>query len=94
MKRKTVVYIKEAHKQSERKACKLISFHRGVCRYKSKRDEDVELRQMIKELAQERHRFDYRRLLVLLRKKGKSCNHKKFYRLYKEEGLSVKARKG
>lgn len=55
---------------------------------------DVELRQMIKELAQERHRFGYRRLLILLRRKGRRCNHKKFYLLYKEEGSSVKARKG
>jgi len=45
-------------------------------------------------LASERRRFGYRRLAILLKRKGYSCNLKKVYRLYREEGLMVKRRKG
>ena len=35
-----------------------------------------------------------RRIGVLLERKGMSMNHKKLYRIYWEEGLSVKRRRG
>jgi putative transposase len=45
-------------------------------------------------LASERRRFGYRRLAIMLKRKGHACNLKKVYRLYREEGLMVKRRKG
>ena len=41
-----------------------------------------------------RRRFGYRRIGVLLERKGMSMNHKKLYRIYREEGLSVRRRRG
>jgi transposase InsO family protein len=38
-------------------------------------------------IAQERRRFGYRRLHVLLRREGYLINHKKLFRLYREEKL-------
>ena len=43
-------------------------------------------------LAAERKRFGYQRLHVLLRREGFPVNVKRIYRLYKEEGLSVRKR--
>lgn len=41
-----------------------------------------------------RRRFGYRRVGVMLERKGHVMNHKKHYRLYREEGLSVRRRRG
>jgi putative transposase len=51
------------------------------------------LRQRIRDLAEARRRFGYRRIWVLLRREGWSVNLKRVYRLYTEEGLSVRTKK-
>ncbi|GHE04210.1 DNA-binding protein [Defluviimonas sp. 20V17] len=53
-----------------------------------------EIREEMKEIAGKRRRFGYRRIGILLERKGMLMNHKKLYRLYREEGLSVKRRRG
>jgi putative transposase len=63
-----------------------------MCRYKSSRGADTELRQKLKDLAALRKRFGYRRLTVLLNRDGEKINHKKVYRIYREENLSVRRR--
>ena len=46
------------------------------------------------ELAAERRRFGYRRLGWMLAREGHALNHKKLYRLYREERLMVRRRRG
>jgi putative transposase len=46
----------------------------------------------IRELAEARVRYGYRRLHVLLQREGWQINHKRTYRLYSEEGLSIRTR--
>jgi hypothetical protein len=41
-------------------------------------------------IAEKRRRFGYRRIGVLLERKGMVMNEKKLYRIYREEGLSVR----
>lgn len=53
-----------------------------------------EVRQRLRELAGERRRFGYRRLGILLAREGMRMNHKKLYRLYRDEGLAVRRRRG
>ena len=48
----------------------------------------------MKEIAGKRRRFGYRRIGILLERQGMIMNHKKLYRIYREEGLSVKRRRG
>jgi putative transposase len=48
----------------------------------------------MKELASERRRFGYRRLHILLKREGWQVNWKKMYRVYREEGLTVRKRGG
>ena len=81
------------HGVSERRACAGIGFSRSSQRYRSVRT-DVQLRTRLKDLAGERRRFGYRRLHILLKREGFAVNLKKVYRLYREEGLAVKKRKG
>lgn len=63
-------------------------------RYRSCRGDDGDLRSRLRELAQQRRRFGYRRLHILLRREGITINRKKIQRLYREEGLTVRRRKG
>ena len=46
----------------------------------------------LKELAETRVRYGYRRLHVLLQREGWRVNHKTVYRLYSDEGLSIRTR--
>ena len=75
---------------SERRACGLLGVWRSSCRYEKKPDRNEELRQQLVKLAQERPRFGYRRLGVLLAREGQRVNHKRLFRVYREAGLSVK----
>ena len=52
------------------------------------------LRTKLRELASQRRRFGYRRLGLLLARQGIKLNHKKLYRLYREERLTVRRRGG
>ena len=72
---------------SERRACRFIDADRKSVRYRSTRDDDAELREKLRELANQRRRFGYRRLHILLRREGVMINRKKTDRLYQEEGL-------
>jgi putative transposase len=62
--------------------------------YRPTRPDDAGLRERLKALAQERRRFGYRRLHVLLRPEGRVVNHKRLFRLYREERLMVRRRGG
>jgi hypothetical protein len=55
---------------SQRRAAMAARFHRSSLRHQSQRDPLTALRQRMRELAQSRVRFGYRRLLVLLRREG------------------------
>ncbi len=79
---------------SQRRACALAGIDPRVYRRESKRPKDTGIRARIKELASERRRFGYRRLHILLKREGREVNRKKLYRLYREEGLTVRKRGG
>ena len=63
-------------------------------RYAPRRPTEDAARMRLRELAAERRRFGYRRLHILLDREGMAMNHKKLFRLYREEGLSVRKRGG
>ncbi len=78
---------------SERRACTMLAADRSVIRYRARRPDDGALRARLRELADQRRRFGYRRLHVLLRGEGWAVNRKKTQRLYREEGLAVRRRR-
>jgi putative transposase len=79
---------------SQRRACALVGLQAKTYRYASRRSDDAPIRHRLLELAQQRRRFGYRRLHLLLRREGVVLNHKKLYRLYREERLMVRKRGG
>lgn len=68
------------HGFSERRACRLTGVNRSAWQYKPLRGKDDAVRERMREIANERRRFGYRRLAILLRREGKSMNLKKVYR--------------
>jgi len=60
--------------------------------YGSRRPPQDALRQRLRELAASRVRFGYRRLTVILRREGWRMNPKRVYRLYSEDGLTVRTK--
>ncbi len=90
--REVVRHYQDVFEVSERRACRAMGFGRASHRYQSRRDPAEELRVRLKELAESRVRYGYRRLHILLQREGWQVNHKRVYRLYCEEGLSIRTR--
>ncbi len=93
VKREAVAHLKAQFGLSERRACQIAWADRKTIRYQSRRAPDTELRGRLRDLANERRRFGYRRLFVLLRREGEPSGINRIYRLYSEEGLTVRKRK-
>ena len=93
-KREAVAYLREHFQMSERRACSVLAADRKMIRYRSRRPPETELRERLRDLANERRRFGYRRLFILLRREGEPSGINRIYRLYREEGLGVRKRKG
>ncbi len=98
--REAVRVVREQVGLSERHACGLIGMHRGSWRYRPRPGNDGALRTRLREMAGERPRFGYRRLYIFLRRERTEdgeprwvVNHKRVYRLYREEGLAMQRRR-
>lgn len=78
---------------SQRRACSLVRVDPKTVR-RRKEPDHPEIRTRMREIAAERRRFGYRRIGVMLEREGITMNHKKLRRLYSEEGLAVKRRRG
>lgn len=93
VRRIAVTEARETARISERRACRFTGFALSTQRYCSRRASDEELRVRIRELAELRPRWGYRRLFVLLKREGCMRNRKLVQRLYREEGLAVRKRR-
>ncbi|WP_244443385.1 IS3 family transposase [Bradyrhizobium sp. Ai1a-2] len=92
-KRAAVAHLQAVMSLSERRACSIVGADRKMIRYRSSRSPDATLRGRLRDLANERRRFGYRRLFVLLRREGEPSGINRIYRLYREEGLTVRKRR-
>jgi putative transposase len=78
---------------SQRRACGLVGLQRCVFRYRSRRSDDMIVRQQLKQLAHDHPRWGYRFLGILLRREGHHINLKRVLRLYREEGLKLRPKR-
>jgi len=92
-KREAVAHLQARMGLSERRACAIVGADRKMVRYQSRRPPDTKLRRRLRDLANERRRFGYRRLFILLRREGEPSGINRIYRLYREEGLAVRRRR-
>ncbi len=92
-KRAAIAHLQAVMSLSERRACWIVGADRKMIRYRSSRPPDAVLRGRLRDLANERRRFGYRRLFVLLRREGEPSGINRIYRLYREEGLTVRKRR-
>jgi putative transposase len=84
----------ENHAMSERRACRLLKMMRSTKRYRRKGSEkDQVVIERLRELSEKRARFGYRRLWALMVREGWSINHKRVYRLYRQEGMALRCRR-
>ena len=93
MKKEIAGYLRASHGLSQRRAASLVKSAPSVLRYEPKRHCCETVRARLKDLAQQRPRFGYRRLHVLLRREGIVINRKKTHRLYREEKLHLRPRR-
>jgi len=91
--REAVADLRTRMAMSERRACSIIGADRKTVRYRSRRPPETALRARLRQLANERRRFGYRRLFILLRREGEPSGVNRIYRLYREEGLLVRQRR-
>ena len=85
-------YLGTAYPISERRACRIVRCARASYRYCSHRDPHTALRQRMREIAQVRVRYGYRKIRVLLNREGWAVGKTLVYRLYREEGLTLRQR--
>jgi putative transposase len=83
----------DEYKVSQKRACRVMMLQRASWYYRSRKDEQAALRMRIKEIAAVRIRYGYLRIHVLLKREGWKINHKRVYRLYREEGLNLRAKR-
>jgi putative transposase len=88
-----VQHVQEEHGLSQRRASQLMQCNRNTARYISRRIADSSLCTRLRVLARDNPALGYRMLWGLVRLEGWPVNHKKIYRLYREEGLQLR-RKG
>lgn len=61
--------------------------------YRASEKNDEILRMRIIEIAKTRIRYGFWRIFILLRREGFTDNHKRAYRIYKEEGLNLRTKR-
>lgn len=81
------------HDISQRRACRLVGVDPKTVR-RERVPDNLRIRARMRELAAVRRRFGYRRISLMLEREGITMNHKKLRRLYREENLQVKRRRG
>ena len=91
--REVVAHVQAVHGISERRSCVVLGVDRSSIRYVSHQPDQTPLMLRIRDLAATRTRYGYFRIYILLRREGWFVNHKRVYRLYRQDGLSLRLKR-
>ena len=93
VRRKAAGHLRTDYDISERRATQVMKLHRSTMRYVGRPDRSTELRHKLQEMVAAYPRYGYRMITDKLRFEGWKVNHKKVYRIYREEGLQLPKRR-
>lgn len=85
--------LRKDYQVSQRKACCVLMIARSTFRYAAHKREDRPVRERIRNIAATKVRYGFWRIHVLLRREGWPDNHKRTYRIYREEGLNLRSKR-
>jgi len=86
-------HLRQSYRVSLRRACGLIGLERSSYYYQARPANDERLRKALRRLAFRHRRWGYQTLTELLRREGFTDNHKRIYRVYREESLQIRSRR-
>ncbi len=78
---------------SQTRSCEAVDISRSSFHYESRRCDDVELVERIKEIREKKPRWGYKRVCAKLRSEGFAVNHKRVERIWREHGFTLPARR-
>jgi len=81
------------YRVSLQRACQVSLLSTSVWYYRNVRRNDGPLRQRIRNIAETRVRYGIERIVVLLKRECWKDNHKRVYRIYKEDGLNLRVKR-
>jgi len=88
--RELAAWMQERFKVNVRRSCRLALLRPSVWYAKSEARDQSALRLRIREIAMDRPRFGYLRVLVMLKREGWEIGKQRVYRLYRLEGLQLR----
>ena len=91
--RAAVTHLRASYPVSDRRACRLVRLARSRWQHRSARPSDAPLADALKAKAEQRPRWGYRRLALLLRRDGWPVNLKRVLRVYRAAGLRLRKRR-
>ncbi|MBK5283533.1 MAG: IS3 family transposase [Nitrospiraceae bacterium] len=91
-KRMAAQWMAERFGLSLRRVCQLGDVDRNTLRYQSRRSDDQRLRARVREMAEAKRRYGCPRIFVWLRREWWRVYAKRIYRLYTEDGLTVRTK--
>jgi putative transposase len=89
-----VKFLCEKRNFSARRACKLVKLSRSVLKYRKAPDRNEKLRKALRRLGRKHKRAGSRMLHLYLKREGWKVNYKRVERLYREERLSLRRKRG
>jgi putative transposase len=92
-KRQLAHHLQDNYRVSIRRSCAVLMIAPSLYYYRPCRQDDRPLRSRIREIAETRIRFGHGRILTVLKREGWKDNHKRIYRIYREEGLNLRRKR-
>ena len=82
----------EEHGISERQACRYLGISRIAYRYQPRKPGDKEIIRLLKDIAEQKPRWGFKKMVDHLRNEGYRWNHKKIHRIYSQLGLNIRVK--